>query len=197
MGTSSHHHTVWEESDFVERIVTVLARVEGIVGVEWIQQSPYSSYQDVIRIETWQGAVFRLGLSWLNDEEVEEDYDDAFTHYLLQRSFEELGCSCGTQKSRLTDLEAQLETEVLRFRSSLAESPLGEAIASLKQTIAEIDREEHPVLDRMARDAHPYLIEWIGQQEDSEIERLEYRALSFRYVKEWIAGWRPPRSRAS
>lgn len=184
----------WDESDFIEKIVHVLSRLEIVSGVEWIQQSPSSPFQDIIRIETGRGVVLRLGLSWVDEEEVEEDFDDAFRQYFLARSFETLGCSCVVQRQELEELEAQLDTEVTRFRSSLAETPLGEAIVSLKRTITEIDREEHPVLDRMARDAYPYLYEWIGQQENSRIEALEYRELSFRYAKEWIAGWRPSRS---
>ena len=187
----------WDESDFVEKIVQDLSHAENVNAVEWIQQSPSSPYQDIIRIETSRGTVFRLGLSLVDEEEVEDDFDDAFRQYFLGRSFEALGCSCAVQRQQLKELETQLDIEVTRFRSSLAESPLGEAIASLKQAIAEIDREEHPVLDRMARDAYPYLNEWIGQQENSEIEELEYRALSYRYAKEWIAGWRPTGSRAS
>ncbi|MYC35772.1 MAG: hypothetical protein F4X66_02495 [Chloroflexi bacterium] len=191
MRTLGHTHLDWDESDLVEKIVNDLARVEEIYEVEWIQQSPHSSYQDLIRIETWRGAIFRLGLSWVEDEEVEEDFDDAFTHYLLQKSFEELGCSCNTQRQQLEDLEVQLHTEVLQFRSSLAKSPLGEAIATLKQEIDEIDLIEHPPLDTMAKDAYPYLDQWITEQESSEIEGLGSRALILRYAKEWLIGWRP------
>ena len=191
MRTLGHTHLDWDESELVEKIVSDLARVEEIYEVEWIQQGPHSLCQDLIRIETWQGAVFRLGLSWVEDEEVEEDFDDAFTHYLLQKSFEELGCSCGTQRQQLKDLEVQLDTEVLQFRSSLTKSPLGEAIAALKQEIDEIDRIEHPPLDTMARDAYLYLDEWIAVQESSEIEGLGSRALILRYVQEWLIGWRP------
>ncbi len=182
---------VWEESDFVERTVNDLASIEEIAGVEWIQQSPSSLYQDVIRIETWQGTVFRMGLTWVDDEEVEEDYDDTFTQYLLERSFEELGCSCGAQRKELKDLKARLEAGVLRFRSRLAKSTLGQAIASLTQEIAEIDQVEHPLLDKSAKDAYPHFGYWIAQQEGSEIERLGHRALIFRYAQDWQAGWRP------
>lgn len=181
----------WDESDFVERIVRDLSHAESISTVEWIQQSPNSPFQDIIRIETTLGTVFRLALSWVEEEEVEEDFDEAFRQYHLARSFEVLGCSCAVQEHRLKELEAQFDFEVSRFRSSLALSPLGEAIASLKQTISEIDLKEHPKLDRMARDAYPYLEEWIDQQEKSEIEGIGYRELSFRYAREWMAGWRP------
>ena len=191
MGPVGNIPLIWGESDLVEKIVSDLASVEEICEVEWIQQSPYSLCQALIRIETWQGAVFRLGLSWLQDEEVEEDFDDAFTHYLLEKSFEELGCSCSTQRQQLKGLEVQLDAEVLRFRSSLAKSPLGEAIADLKQEIAEIDRIEHPPLDTMVRNAFPYLDQWITEQEGSEIEGLGSRALIFRYAQSWRAGWRP------
>ena len=73
-----------------------------------------------------------MGLSWVDEEEVEEDYDDAFTQYLLAKAFEELGCSCSDQRNQLKELEVQLETGVLRFRSRLAKSALGQAIADLK-----------------------------------------------------------------
>ena len=182
---------VWEESDFVERTVNDLASIEEIAGVEWIQQSPSSLYQDVIRIETWQGTVFRVGLTWVDDEDVEEDYDDAFTQYLLERSFEELGCSCRPQRKQLKDLKARLEAEVLRFRSRLGKSTLGEAIASLKQEIAEIDEIEHPTLDKSAKDAYAHFNYWISQQESSEIDRLGPRVLIFRFAQEWLSGWRP------
>lgn len=191
MGNSSHSLHAWEESDFVERIVNHLASVEEIVGVEWIQQSPCSLYQDLIRIETWQGAVFRMGLSWVDDEEVEEDYDDAFTQYLLAKAFKELGCSCSDQRNQLKELEVQLETRVLRFRSRLAKSALGQAIFGLKQAIAEVDQVEHPPLIGMARDAYPYLDRWISEQDSSEIEQWGRRALIYRYVREWLTGWRP------
>ena len=74
MRTLGHTHLDWDESDLVEKIVSDLARVEEIYEVEWIQQSPQSLCQDLVRIETWQGAVFRLGLSWVEDEEVEEEF---------------------------------------------------------------------------------------------------------------------------
>lgn len=183
----------WDESDFVEKIVQDLSHAENVNAVEWIQQSPSSPCQDIIRIETSRGTVFRLGLSWVDEEEVEDDFDDAFRQYFLSRSFEALGCSCAVQRQQLKELEAQLDIEVARFRSSLAESPLGEAIASLKQAIAEIDREEHPVLDRMARDAYPYLDQWIADQEDSVVEGMATRALIFQYAQEWRNGWRPKR----
>ena len=139
-------------------------------------------------MKPWRGAIFRLGLSWVEDEEVEEDFDDAFTHYLLQKSFEELGCSCNTQRQQLEDLEVQLHTEVLQFRSSLAKSAVWgkEAIATLKQEIDEIDQIEHPPLDTMARDAYSYLDQWITEQENSEIEGLGTRALILRYAQEWL-----------
>jgi len=191
MRTLGHTHLDWDESDLVEKIVSDLANVEEIYEVEWIQQGPHSLCQDLIRSETWRGAVFRLGLSWVEDEEVEEDFDDAFEHYLLQKAFQELGCSCNTQRQQLKDLEVQLRTEVLQFRSSLAKSPLGKAIAALKQEIDEIDRIEHPPLDTMARDACSYLDQWITEQESSEIEGLGTRALILRYAQEWRAGWRP------
>ena len=181
----------WEESDFVEEIVSDLESLEGVSGVEWIQQSPYSLYQDLIRIETWQGDVFRLGIGWVADEEIEEGFDEAFTHYLMEKSFEEVGCSCRIQRQRLKELEVRLDAEVLRFRSSLAESPLGVEIADLKQTIAEIDRIEHPALDALAKDAFPYLDQWIAEQEDSKTEELENRELIFQYAQAWRACWRP------
>ena len=191
MGTVGYAPLAWDESDFVEKIVSDLSSVKNIRAVEWIQQSPYSLYQDIIRIETCQGAIFRLGLAWVEDEEVEEDFDDAFRQYILGKSFEVLGCSCAGLRRQLKDLEAQLDTEVLRFRSGLAQSPLGEAIAALKQEIAEIDQIEHPPLDKIASDAYPYLDLWIAEQEDSAIEGLGTRALIFQYAQEWRAGWRP------
>ena len=181
----------WEESDFVEEIVSDLESLEGVSGVEWIQQFPYNLYQDLIRIETWQGDVFRLGIGWVADEEIEEGFDEAFTHYLMEKSFEEVGCSCRLQRQRLKELEVRLDAEVLRFRSSLAESPLGVEIADLKQTIAEIDRIEHPALDALAKDAFPYLDQWIAEQEDSKTEELENRELIFQYAQAWRACWRP------
>ena len=191
MDTVDHTPLDWDESDLVEKIVSALASLEEIYEVEWIQQSPNSLCQDLIRIESWQGTVFRLGLSWLEDEEAEENFDDGFTHYLLQKSFEELGCSCNTQRQQLKDLEVRLHTEVLQFHSNLTKSPLGEAIAALKQEIGEIDRIEHPALDMMARDAYPYFDQWIAEQESSEIERLGNRALILQYAQEWRAGWLP------
>ena len=191
MGTARNIPLTWDESDIVEEVVSNLASVEEICGAEWIQQSPYSSCQDLIRIETWQGAVFRLGISWVEDDEAEEDFDDALTHYLLQQAFEEQGCSCSTQRQQLKDLEVQLDTEVLRFRSHLARSSLGEAIAALKQEIAAIDREEHPPLDGMAREAFPYLDQWITELESLESAGLGIREQILRYAQEWRAGWRP------
>ena len=109
----------------------------------------------------------------------------------MEKSFEEVGCSCRIQRQRLKELEVRLDAEVLRFRSSLAESPLGVEIADLKQTIAEIDRIEHPALDALAKDAFPYLDQWIAEQEDSKTEELENRELIFQYAQAWRACWRP------
>ena len=182
---------VIDESDLVEQIVCDMASLEEIFEVEWMQQSPYSRCQDIVRIVTSQGAVFRLGLSWVEEEEVEGDFDDLFKHYLLQKSFQELWCSCDTQRQQLKDLEIQLNAEVLRFRSSLADSPLGEAISALKQEIAAIDRIEHLSLDRMAKDAFSCLEQWIAEQDLPVIEGSGIRALLFRYAQEWRTGWRP------
>ena len=178
----------WDESDFVEEIVSDLESLEGVCEVEWIQQNPHCGYQDLIRIETWQGDVFRLGISWVQDEEIEETFDDAFTQYLLEISFEEVGCSCSMQRQHLKELGVQLDSEVLRFRSSLDESPTGEAVAHLKRTIAEIDRVEHPGLDAMAREAAPHLAQWIEENID---EKLGRRGPIFQYAQAWYAGWRP------
>ena len=194
MGREDNVPQRWDESDFVEEIVSDLGSLEGVCGVEWIQLSPHSEYQDLIRIETWQGDVFRLGISWVQDEEIEDTFDDAFTQYLLERSFEEVGCSCSIQRQQLKELEIQLDSEALRFRSSLDESPTGEAVAHLKRSIAEIDRIEHPGLNAMAREAFPYLDQWIEEkvkEENSEAERLGSRDLIFRYAQAWYAGWRP------
>ena len=191
MGTVGYGVLAWDESDFVEKIVCGLSNIENVDAVEWIQQSPNSMYQDLVRIETVQGSIFRLGLSWVEDEEVEEDFDDAFRQYFLAKSFELLGCSCAKRKLQLKGLAAQLDIEVLEFRGSLVKSPLGEAIAALKQEIAEIDLLEHPHLDKMAADAYPYLDQWIADQEDSVVEGMATRALIFQYAQEWRNGWRP------
>ena len=183
----------WDESDFVEEIVSDLASLEGVCGVEWIQQSPHYECQDLVRIETWQGDVFGLGISWVQDEEIDETFDDAFTQYLLGRSFEEVGCSCSMQRQRLKELEIQLDSEVLRFRSSLVQSPTGEAIAHLKRSIAEIDRIEHPGLDAMAREAARYLAQWIEENTEDGMEDkgLGRRDLILQYAQAWCVGWRP------
>lgn len=197
MGNVGYAPLVLDGSDVVEKIVSDLSRVEDIRAVEWIQQSVYSLYQDIIRIETCQGAILRLGLSWVEDEEVEEDFDDAFRQYFLEKSFEMLECSCAAQRLQLEHLEAQFYTELLRFCSGLTESSLGQKIAVLKREIAEIDRIEHPLLDKMAVGAYPYIDLWIAEQESSVIEGLGTRELIFQYAQEWRAGWRPAAARAT
>ena len=170
-----------------------LQSLEGVRGVEWIHLSPYHLCQDLVRIETWQGDVFRLGISWMQDGEDEEMFDDSFSEYLLERAFEEDNCSCHVQRQQLEELEVQLEAEVLRFRLSLADSPIGSAIAALKQTIAEIDRIEHPGLDAMAREAARYLAQWIEENTEDGMEDkgLGRRDLIFQYAQAWYVGWRP------
>lgn len=182
---------VLEESDFVERIVSNLASMDGVSGVEWIQQSPSSLFQEVIRIETSEGTVSRLGLSWVEDEEVEEDYDEAFAQYLLQEAFLEQECSCSPQRQTLKELEVCLNTEVLRFRSNLADSALGHEIARLKKEIAEVDQVEHPPLNEMARNAYPHLDTWVNEQEALAPAGVGFREIVFRFAQEWLAGWRP------
>ena len=70
----------WDESDFVEEIVSDLESLEGVCEVEWIQQNPHCGYQDLIRLKVMYSGRHLMGTRRGN----EETFDDAFTQYLLE-----------------------------------------------------------------------------------------------------------------
>ena len=112
----------------------------------------------------------------------------------LERAYEEAGCSCTPHRSHLRELEMQYQLEKGRLIQELDNSNLAIEIGELKKAIFEIDLREHPLLDRDARLAYPFLALWMLDQVREghpDIVALNNQEIAFSYAGAWYSGWRP------
>lgn len=112
----------------------------------------------------------------------------------LDRAFEEVGCSCTPHRSQLSELEIQYKAEKERLIQELDSSKLAVEIGELKKTIFEIDLRDHPLLDRDARQAYPFLALWMLDQVregNPDIVALDNEEIAYSYAGAWYGGWRP------
>lgn len=114
--------------------------------------------------------------------------------YVVQRAFEEAGCSCAPDREQLEGLEARYNSERQRLLESLDKSELGRRIDELREKVKEIDRREHPSLDAEAMHAAPYLAVWlIDQVREGNATMLgsSDHDIASSYAEAWMGGWRP------
>ena len=195
MKLRDYEYADWDEESLTDKIVSDLGDLNGLNRVEWASQGPSEEFRELIRIETRQGTVIRLGITYVEDEDdIQEAFDESLRNHFVDRAFEELGCSCVPYRHRLEELETKYDTEVQRFRLNLANSGLAREIKDLRKEIAEIDRQEHPALDATAREAARFLSVWLEDQVkdgNQEILGLGNRELALLYARAWNTGWRP------
>lgn len=78
MSQTESGHPHWTDTRLLDEIASNLGSLEGVYSVECIDQGPYSIYQTLIRISTSQGRIFRLGIAFVDDEELVDDFDGSF-----------------------------------------------------------------------------------------------------------------------
>ena len=64
--------------DLVRETVNNFESLDGVDAVEWVAQSPYATFHELIRVRTHRGKIIRLSIAYVEDEEGEEAFDDCF-----------------------------------------------------------------------------------------------------------------------
>lgn len=109
--------------------------------------------------------------------------------HLVNRAFEELGCSCHPLRKEWQ----QLVNECNRLEGELHHSELFKRRDAVYQEIQGIDRKEHPSLDGQARVASPFFRLWLFERLNSEDapDLSSPEKLATGYAEAWLGGWRP------
>ena len=68
----------WTEEELVRETVSNFESLEGVDSVEWVTQSPYATFHELIRVTLRAGSILRLAIAYRDDEEVAETFDDSF-----------------------------------------------------------------------------------------------------------------------
>ena len=114
--------------------------------------------------------------------------------HILERAFEEVGCSCSPHRRQLQELETQYHTERDRLMNELDNSELAKEMGELRKTLSDIDHIEHHSLDATAWKAYPFLPVWMLDQVregNPDVLGLSDRDISRSYAEAWYGGWRP------
>ena len=120
--------------------------------------------------------------------------------HFLERSFEEVGCTCSAFRQELRELDEQYRAESERQKLELENSELARRIREVRKEIFEIDRVEHRTLDAVAKQAYAFLGVWLLDQVragNTNVLELGDNDLGHRYAEAWFAGWRPKSLRNS
>ena len=153
----------WAQDALLEMMASYIAGLRGVSSAETICQGHYSTAEYLLRIITEDGQVYRLAVSSVEDEDLEEEFDIVFSNQIIERAFEETGCSCLPLRENLRDLESKFDAECRRLSLELAETEQFAGIGILKEKIAETDQSEHPNLDAIAREATPFMSQWLRE----------------------------------
>ena len=107
----------------------------------------------------------------------------------LHKSFKKVGCSCHP----LRDEMGQVQAECDRLKLELEQTPPFQRFQELRNKIGEIDANEHPNLNRMAKQAVPFFRVWLFQQliAGNSVVLGDYEGLGITYAQDWLNGWRP------
>ena len=73
----SRHHVVTAE-ELVRETVSNFESLDGFESVEWVTQSPYATFHELIRVRTRRGKTIRLAMAYIDDDEEEDAFDDCF-----------------------------------------------------------------------------------------------------------------------
>ncbi len=80
MEDADQGYNEWTEEELVRETVSNFESLEGVDSVEWTTQSPASLFQDLICVKTHRGAVIRLGIAYLEED---EDVDPFYGRFFL------------------------------------------------------------------------------------------------------------------
>ena len=64
--------------ELVRETVSNFESLDGLESVEWVTQSPYAMFHELIRVRTRRGKTIRLEIAYIDDDELEEAFDDCF-----------------------------------------------------------------------------------------------------------------------
>ncbi len=107
----------------------------------------------------------------------------------LHRAFEEVGCSCSPLRSELERLDAECNG----LREELEVTPVFKQRNELAHQIREIDAQEHPVLNNLARTAGQFFRVWLFDRimAGDTPDLANGAQLAKAYAEAWRDGWRP------
>lgn len=117
------------ETGVIQEMACNLRALEGVEKVHLTEQGGNQAFQSLIRVTTDKGEVLRLAISYVEDEELEEMFDETVSGDLLVQALEEKGCSCRPLRERAKQLEAQFDAECRRLKRELVNT----------ETFAELD----------------------------------------------------------
>ena len=184
----------WSEDGLIREVVGIIAGLEGVGDVRLMEGSNNAMFQNFLRVATHSGSVYRFAISCVEDEEDVEAFDESFFRHFIKLAFEEAGCSCQPLRERLGELEAGLDAASRKMRLELAQTVQFAEIAELRDKIVEIDRKEHPHLDKVAGEAIPFFDAWLQEKVEAGIvEPPEFidQSIAVSFANAWFGGWRP------
>ena len=68
----------WTEEELVQETVSNFESLEEVDSVEWVTQSPYATFHELIRVKIHSGSIIRLAIAYCSDEEAAEAFDYSF-----------------------------------------------------------------------------------------------------------------------
>ena len=78
MSQTESGHPHWTDTRLLDEIASNLGSLEGVYSVECVDQGPYSIYQTLLRISTSNGRIIRIGISFVHNADLAEDFDASF-----------------------------------------------------------------------------------------------------------------------
>ncbi len=78
MGQEETGYHEWTVEELVRETVSNFESLEGVNSVEWVTQTPYATFDELITARTHKGSVIRLAIAYCFDEEEAEVFDHRF-----------------------------------------------------------------------------------------------------------------------
>ncbi len=187
----------WNEDSVISELVSHLNEMQEVTGADLIRPATNSQSDYLLRIALVGGSVCRFVLSGIEDEEIEEEFDSEFWRECIEKAFENVGCNCYSLRGKLQELEDQFVKERLRLTIELAQAEKYAELSLLREKISEIDRNEHPQLNAIAKEATPFIGVWLqeleGETPNSRACHIS-RDIANTFARAWLEGWRPGQS---
>lgn len=187
----------WNEDSIISELVNHLSGLAEVTDVDLVSPATNSQFEYLLRVALADGSVCRFVISGIEDEEIEEDFDSVFWSDYIEEAFENIACSCYSLRSKIQELEGQFIKERRRLTLELAQTEKYADLSLLREKISEIDRNEHPQLNILAREATPFISVWLqelkGRSPDVRACHIS-RDLANSFAEAWLGGWRPPSS---